>query len=71
MLATGGVEAMIRRDQPLDRLSANDVRFDDFVNIVRCDPSVPDRIWIDHNVGTMFALIEAPGLIRPHFPFKP
>lgn len=71
MLTTSGVEAMICSHQPLDRFSANDVGFDDFVNIVGCYASIPDRVWIDHNVGTMFALIETTGLIRPHFPFKP
>ena len=61
---------MIRRDQPLDWLSADDVGLDDFVNIAGCYAAVPDRVRIDHNVGTMFALIETAGLIRSHFPFE-
>ena len=61
---------MIRSNEPLDSLSADNVGFDNLINIAGCHAPVPDCVWIDNDVGTMFALIEAAGLICPHFPFK-
>ena len=70
MFATGCIQAMIRRYQPIDRLSPDDVGLDYFVNIVGRYTAIPDPVRVDHDVGPMFALIEAARLICAYFPFK-
>ena len=67
MLAGFGIEAGVGQAQPLDRLTANDVGFDDLVDVGFGDVPVPDGFWIDNDRRTVLALIEASGLIRPHF----
>jgi hypothetical protein len=47
------------------------VGFDYFFDIGFGDVSVPDCIRVDHNVGTVFALIEAAGLIGADSPLQP
>ena len=67
MLAGFGIEAGVGQAQPLDRLTANDVGFDDLVDVGFGDVPVPDGFWIDNDRRTVLALIQAAGLIRPHF----
>lgn len=70
MRATGGVQAGIGNDEPLDRLAAKDVGFDDLVDIGSGDPAVPDGVGIDHDVRAVLALVEAPRLVRADFVLK-
>ena len=71
MLAGFGVQARVRDAQSLDRLSADDVRFDDLIHIGFGDVAVPDRFGIDHKVGSMLALVEAAGLVGSHSAHEP
>jgi hypothetical protein len=44
---------------------------DDFIYIGGGNASIPDRIRVNHDVGSMLTLVEAAGLIRPHLVFQP
>lgn len=66
LLFVGGVQDFVRNDQPPDRPSANDVRLDDFIHILRLNVPVPDCFRVNHDGGSEFALIEASGFIRAH-----
>lgn len=59
MFAGGRVKAGIGQHQALDGFAADDVRFDDLIDIGFGDAPVPDRVGIDDQVRAMFALIEA------------
>src|SRR5437016_433809 len=63
MLATLGVDALISHHQTLDRHAAQKVRLDDFVHVLSSHAAIPDRIGIDHQVGSMLALVEASGFV--------
>jgi hypothetical protein len=67
MFAGWSVQAGIRQAKALDRLAADNVRFNNFFNVGFGDVTVPHGVWIDDHVGPMFALIEAARLICPHF----
>src|SRR2546429_562504 len=66
MFAGCCVQAGVCQAEALDGLAAEDVRVDNLVDVGFGDMSVPDCIRIDHKVGAVFALIEAPGLVRAH-----
>jgi hypothetical protein len=70
VLAGFGVQARVRYAQALDWLSADDVRFDNFIHIGLGDVAVPDRLGIDYEVGAMLALVEAAGLVGSHSAFE-
>jgi hypothetical protein len=70
MRALFRVNALLGQDQPLDGNSANDVRFDNLVDVFHLHASVPDRIGIDNNRLAVLALIEASGFIGAHFAFQ-
>ena len=53
------IQAGSGNNQPLHRLVADDVRVNNFVHIGRCYSAIPDSFRIDHNVGTVFALVQA------------
>jgi hypothetical protein len=65
-----GVKARVGEHQALDRLAADDVRFNDLVHVSFGDVSIPHRFRIDHEIWTVLALIETAGLIGPHFAFE-
>lgn len=71
VLAAHSIYAGLRRHQSLDWLAAENVGLDDFVDIVQRNPPVPHCVRINHDIRTMLALVEASGLICPHFSFKP
>jgi hypothetical protein len=48
-------------------MAAEDVRFDDFVDIGFGDVPVPHSFGIDDEVGAVFALIETARLVRSYF----
>jgi hypothetical protein len=63
VFAGGSIQAGVGQHQALHRLSTDDVRFDDFVNIGLGDVSVPYGIGIDHDIRAMLALIETAGFV--------
>lgn len=63
MGTSSSVDAGIGQYQPLDGLSTDDVRTDDFLYVIFGDVSVPDGIGIDHHVGTVLTLIETSRLV--------
>ncbi len=66
MLTEFSIEAVIAQSQPLDWLSADDVRIDDLVHVGFSDMAVPDCIRINDNVRAVLALIQTAGLIGSH-----
>src|SRR5258708_18648033 len=64
------IEAFVRDHQALDWLAADDVRVDDFIDISFGDVAIPDSVGIDDKIRAVLALIEATGLIGPHFAFE-
>jgi len=70
VLASGRVDAGVPQTQALDRNSAYEVRVDDLLDIVGGDSAIPDPIRIDHDVGSVFALVQASGLVCPDFTLK-
>ena len=71
MLARSRIQATVGKPQPLDRFPANNVRFDDLVNVGFGDIAVPDGFWINHNIRPVLALIEAARLVGPYSAFEP
>src|SRR5579871_4220149 len=70
VLARRSVQTLVGEAQTLDRLAADDVRLDDFVDIGLGDMAVPDGVGIDHDVGPVLTLIEAAGLVGAHATFE-
>ena len=70
MLTTVGIEARLGELKPFHGLSPDDVRLDDFIHIGRGDVPIPDCVRIDHDVGSMLALIKAAGLIGANPAFQ-
>ncbi len=69
MRAACGVETGIRNNQSLYWSSANNVRFDNFIDIGFPHAAVPDRIWIDDYSRSVLALFETARLVGPdHVP---
>ena len=66
VLAGFRVQARVGDTQALDWLSADDVGFDNFIHIGFGDVAVPDCVGVDDNIGPVFALIEAAGLVGSH-----
>lgn len=63
MRAVLGVEAGVGQLQALDGTTVEDVFIDDLIDVFKLDEAVPDRLGIDGNDGTVFALVEASGLV--------
>ena len=49
--------------QALDNLAANQMRVDDFIDILGIDVGVPDTLGVDHQHGAFFAAVETTGLV--------
>ena len=64
------VQTRIRNQQALDRLVADDVRFDDGIHIGFSNAAVPNSIGIDHDIGAVLTLIKAARLIRADLTFQ-
>ncbi len=71
MFAGRSVQTGVRQTEALDRFAAEDVRFNDLFDVAFGDGSVPHCVRVDDDVGAMFALVEAAGLIRAHSPLQP
>jgi hypothetical protein len=61
-----GIQAGVGHHQARDGFAADDVGFDDFIDVSFGDVSIPDRIGIDHEVRAVLALVETASLIGPH-----
>jgi hypothetical protein len=70
MLAPASVQAIVGQHQALDRLTADDVGVDDFIDVGLRNVSIPNGIGIDNEVWAMFALIETARLVGPYFAFE-
>lgn len=70
MFTGGSVEARVGQLQALDGFAADDVGFDDLVDIGLSDVPVPDGIRIDDQIRAVLALIEATRLIGPYLAFE-
>jgi hypothetical protein len=64
------IQASFSQPQALDRLSADDVGFDNLINIGFADVPVPHGIGIDDQIRAVLALIEATRLIGPYLAFE-
>ena len=62
----GGVQAPIRNDQPMYRLAADDVRDNDFFDVILGYIAVPNGVRVDDHGCAMLALIEASRFICPN-----
>ncbi len=63
MYARRGIEARVSYSQTFYWLAANDMRVENFVHIGGRDVSIPNCFGIDHDIGTMLALVEAAGVV--------
>jgi hypothetical protein len=59
----GGVEAVVVDDEALNRLVADNVGGDDFLDVIFGDMAVPDGVGINDDSGSVLALVEASGLV--------
>jgi hypothetical protein len=66
MFTTCGIQTRVSHHQALDGLVADDVGFDDFINVGFSDESVPDCVGIYHEVRAVLALVETASLVGPH-----
>ena len=58
-----GVEAFVGEAEALDGAAGDKVLVDDFGGVFRADVAVPDGFRVDDDGGTVFALVEAAGLV--------
>jgi hypothetical protein len=63
VLTPGCIEAGIGQREFRDRLSSSDMGVDDLVDVFQRDPAVPYCVWVHHDRGTMFALLQTSRLI--------
>jgi hypothetical protein len=70
VLARFRIQAGVRQPKALDRFAADDVGFNDFIDIGFGDKSVPDGIGINHQIRAVLTLVETASLIGTHFAFK-
>jgi hypothetical protein len=59
----GSIDAGIRQGEFRDRLSSDDVRINDLVDVLQRDPAVPYGVWVHHYRRAMFALLQTSRLI--------
>ena len=57
------IQAGLGNHQSLYRQVADDVRFNDFVHIIRRDSAIPDCLRIDHNRRPVLTLIKTAGFV--------
>ena len=67
MFATGSVQARICQPQPLDGFAAENMGLNNLFDVGLGDVSVPNCVWINDDIRTVFALIEAARLIGADF----
>jgi hypothetical protein len=62
----GGIQNLVGDSQPLDWNVSQNVRLNNFVNVLWPHPTVKNPFWIHRNGRAQLALIETPRLIRAH-----
>ena len=70
MGATLCVQAGIGQTKPCQRPPMEQVFADNLLNVLQLDEAVPDGLGVDHDDGTVLALIEAARLICPDREFQ-
>jgi hypothetical protein len=68
--AGGRIQAFVGEHQARDGFPANDVGFDNFVDVSLGDVSIPDGIGIDHEIRSVLTLVETARLIGSHLTFE-
>ncbi len=58
------IEAIVGDEKIVENLAIEDGLGDDSGHILHSDPTVPDPLGIDHHRRPVFALFEAPGMVR-------
>ena len=71
MCASGGVDALVGEHEPFHRIAVHHVRFDDLIDIIGRDPPVPNGVGVDHDRGSVLALIKTARHIRAHALLQP
>ena len=71
VFATWSVQTAVGRNQPFHGFAPKNVGFDDFIDIGRGHTPVPDCFRINHNIGSVLALVEATCFIRSHLVLQP
>ena len=70
VFATGGVQTVFPQTQPFHWTTTDDVRLDDFFDVISGDPAVPHAVGVDHDIGAVLALIEASRLVCTNSAFQ-
>ena len=65
-----GVQAVVVQAEAFDRLSADDVGVNDFVDVGLGDRAIPDGVRINHDIWTVLALVQASGLVGTDAAFE-
>ena len=71
MRAAFVVEALFCNAQAFHGLATDEVLLDDGLGVFRFDIAVPNRFRVNHDSGSVFALVEAAGLVDAHFAGQP
>jgi hypothetical protein len=58
-----GIDAAFRQAQAFDRATLNEVLFYDFFGVLGVSETIPDRFGVDHQDGSVLALVQAAGLV--------
>jgi len=58
-----GIEADIGQAKAFDGTTVQEVFVDDLLDVLEVDEAVPDGLRIDHDYGSVLALVEATGLV--------
>jgi len=66
MPASGGIETFVGYPQAFDGTVAEDMRLHDFVHVSKPHVTVPGGFGIHHDGRTVFALVQASGLVGAH-----
>jgi len=61
-----GIDALIGQAKPLHRTAADQVLLHDLRRIFGSHVAIPNRLWIHHHRGAVFALVQAACFVDPH-----
>src|SRR4051794_20624758 len=70
MLASFRVQAGVCQAKPLHRMSADNMRVDDLVDIAAGDVPIPVCLGIYDDIRAVLALVEASSLVGAHLTFE-
>jgi hypothetical protein len=63
VFATFRINALFLQHEPRYGFATQQVGVNDLVNVLSAYTAVPDRVRVDHNIWSMFALVEASGCV--------